>query len=287
MQASDVKVTGKRPVKARPGDVDRVEAALWISFPAGYRGYVTSLGEGELGGFVRVYPPWRVARELAEWRDRVRRYWFWDKGRKVLPKERALECVIVADTTGDDELVFHPSWPGRLFVLPRESETVFEAGKDLWSAVEWMLASGNLTEPIASRDFVPFDSRKQRRAAGGARGKEDPPGESADDILAAARRWAKRHGLVRQARKGIVHPLGKLPDKQLKVTVGRQSVVFAAGEFEAEGFAVKMKLADTRTGLDVGHYEFTAGADGESRQFVPEAANWATLKKRYGDDRFG
>lgn len=47
-----------------------------------------------------------------------------------------------------------------------------------------------------------------------------------------------------------------------------------------------MKLTDTKTGLDIGTWEYTAG-DGESQQFVPESANWAKRKKLYGDDRFG
>lgn len=59
-------VKRKRLTKAAQADVDAVEAEYWFTFPAGYRDYVTSLGEGELGGFVRVYPPRRVARELSD-----------------------------------------------------------------------------------------------------------------------------------------------------------------------------------------------------------------------------
>jgi hypothetical protein len=107
-----------------------------VSFPQGYREYVTRLGEGVLGGVVRIYPPWRIEKELDEWRRRVGKYWFWEKGRKVLPKERGVECVVIGDTVMGDEIVFHPGRPGRVFVLPRESERVFEAGKDLMEAVE-------------------------------------------------------------------------------------------------------------------------------------------------------
>jgi hypothetical protein len=103
-------LTGGEPlVRADLSEVRNLEAQLWISFPDGYTEYVTMLGEGVLGGtFVRIYPPWRIARELEAWRSRIRKYWFWDAGREVLPKERAVECVIIGDTWDGDELVFHP-----------------------------------------------------------------------------------------------------------------------------------------------------------------------------------
>ena len=48
-------------VLATPADVTKAENELWITFPKGYREYVTILGEGVLGGsFVRDYPPWRI-----------------------------------------------------------------------------------------------------------------------------------------------------------------------------------------------------------------------------------
>src|SRR5947209_9621257 len=147
MDLKTIRVVGGPLVLASAAEVADAESQLWITFPQGYRAYVTTLGEGVLGGsFVRVYPPWRILRELAEWRDRIRKYWFWDKGRKLLPKERALEAVIVGDTVNGDELVFHPGRPDRLFVLPRDSETIYEAGSDLLPAVEWICASGKLTE---------------------------------------------------------------------------------------------------------------------------------------------
>jgi hypothetical protein len=158
LKLDDIRVIGKPLVKADPADVDALEARLWFTFPAGYREFVTRLGEGVLGGsFVRIYPPWRIEKELDGWRRRIEQYWFWDAGRELLPKERALECVILGDTTNGDELVFHPTRPGRLLVLPRDSEEIFEPGGDLLSAIEWMCSSGELIEPFSERDFELFD----------------------------------------------------------------------------------------------------------------------------------
>jgi hypothetical protein len=79
-----------------------------------YREYITGLGEGVLGSFIRIYPTWRIESELAEWRSRINKYWFWDAGKDLLPKERALEFVIIGDTVNGDEIVFHPFRRNRL-----------------------------------------------------------------------------------------------------------------------------------------------------------------------------
>ena len=162
MKIEDVHLVGKPLVLATADDVDDLASRFWITVPPGYREYVTRLGEGVLGGsLVRIYPPWRIEKELPEWRRRISKYWFWDEGREVLPKERAAECVIVGDTLNGDELLFHPNRPSRLFVLPHDSGQVFDAGGDLLAAVEWMCASGELVEPFDERNFEPFDSRPQ------------------------------------------------------------------------------------------------------------------------------
>src|SRR4051794_17604853 len=118
MKIDEVQIVGGPLVLAMPEDVDSLESRLWIEFPDGYREYVTRLGEGVLGGsLVRIYPPWRVEKELRTWRRRIAKYWFWDEGREVLPKDRAVECVIVGDTVNGDDLVFYPGRHDRLFVL--------------------------------------------------------------------------------------------------------------------------------------------------------------------------
>jgi hypothetical protein len=100
---------------------------------------------------------------VTEWRKRIDEYWFWDDGKDVLTKPKALECVIVADTMDGDELVSHPSEPDRLYVLPRHEEKIYVVGGGLMPAIEWLLTSGTLTDPIDDRTFEPFDGR----AAGG------------------------------------------------------------------------------------------------------------------------
>lgn len=165
MKIDDVRIVREPLVLVTQADIEGLESRLWITFPEGYRDYLTRLGEGVLGSFVRIYPAWRVENELAGWRRRIAKYWFWDEGRDVLPKERAMECVIVGDTVNGDEIVFHPSRRDHLFVLPRDDERIFDAGADLLAAVEWVCGSGQLVETpnsTSSRSTAVSWSRESR-----------------------------------------------------------------------------------------------------------------------------
>jgi hypothetical protein len=159
MDLSKLKISGASLALASDKDIEEAESKLKVTFPPGYREYVTTLGEGALGNFIRVYPPWRVLAELDSWRDRIRQYWFWDAGSDVLTDEQAEESIIIADTLNGDELIFHPSRSNRLLVLPRDDEMIFEAGANMFDAINWLCGSGKLTERFEPCDFEPFDSR--------------------------------------------------------------------------------------------------------------------------------
>jgi len=157
-------IIGSPLVLSSDTEVLEAERALGIQFPSGYREYVTTLGEGVLGGtYIRIYPPRRILTGLnnnKEWRERIRDYWFWDGGQSVMTKETALQCIIIGDTTDGDELIVHPNNSERIFVLPRHSEDVIIAGDGLFAAIEWLCTSGLLSESFSERNFEPFDSRK-------------------------------------------------------------------------------------------------------------------------------
>jgi hypothetical protein len=279
VKLEDIRIVGEPLVLATPADVDGLESRLWIAFPEGYRDYVTRLGEGILGGsFIRIYPPWRIENEIAEWRRRINKYWFWDEGRHVLPKERALECVIIGDTRSGDEIVFHPARINRLFVMPRDSEQVFDAGNDLLSAIEWMCTSGELVEPFPERNFEPFDGRKEaastETAAGGV---TDPEGESLDDLVGLGKRWAERHSARKMAEQAL----------EKHVSADRTSkLLWAAtvleGRYFQPGYLATFGINDKDTGLQVATYAWNWNDDpnaSASGQFTPNQANLAKLGK--------
>jgi hypothetical protein len=205
LKLSDIRITKRPLVLAKPKEINALEANWWITFPKGYREYLTTLGEGVVSNFIRIYSPWVIDKELVSWRQRIKKYWLWDAGHKLLPKDRALECVIVGDTTQGDELVFHPHRPDKLYVLPRHSEKIYQAGEDLLSAVDWMCNSGKLTRRFSERDFEPFDSRKDLC-------EEDnslPTDDSLEEIIELARQWADRTSARKKAKTGLAKECGK------------------------------------------------------------------------------
>ena len=159
MDFNRIKIIGSSCVLASDSEVKEAEAKLGVTFPIEYHEYITTLGEGNLGCLVQVHPPWRIIAELDRWRDRIRQYWFWDEGAHVLTDEQAEESIVIANTLNGDELIFHPSQPERILVLPRNHDTIFEAGIGLFEAIAWVCGSGKLGEPFEPLEFEPFDSR--------------------------------------------------------------------------------------------------------------------------------
>ena len=139
-------------------DVDALASRLGVQLPAGYRDFMTRFGKGDIACYVRIYPPAEITdsdNSVEAWRERVDRYWFWDQGADILSKAKALECVIIADTFDGDEVVFHPTEPDRLYILPRYSEKIYAVDGGVEAMVEWLCGSGVLTEKITSREFDP------------------------------------------------------------------------------------------------------------------------------------
>ena len=164
MDLVDIRPVSTGLAPSTPAEVADAEAALGCRFPAGYAAYVERLGAGDLGHFLRVYPPERVLDARAEWQQRVTEYWFWEPGTSGATPEHLREGVVLADSFDGDELCFHPDDPDALFVLPRHSDDVHRVGPGLLPALEWMLTSGVLVTaqpgPVA---FEPWQHRAEVR----------------------------------------------------------------------------------------------------------------------------
>lgn len=107
--------------------------------PLGYQEFMTTLGLGILNDTIRVYSPNRIGREYKTTQERWREFYFWGEGSDVLTKERVLESIIVADTGNGDEVIFHPSIPKKLYLLPANDHKILEIGSSLSEAIDWML----------------------------------------------------------------------------------------------------------------------------------------------------
>ncbi len=285
MKIDDVRVAGEPLVLATQADIDGLESRLWFTFPEGYRDYLTRLGEGVLGSFVRIYPPWRVENELAAWRRRIAKYWFWDEGRDVLPKERAMECVIVGDTVNGDEIAFHPSRRDHLFVLPRDDEQIFDSGADLLATVAWVCGSGRLVEPRPELDFEPFDSRQQEQGSEAEPGSgrvDDPEGESLDDLVSLGKRWAERNSVRKMAEQDLKNKVSDLK-KQFGTdrtsTLLHEAIVLDGKSPYEPGYLAVFRIADTSSRLEVGTFTWHKGEDSRGSEYAPNHANLAKLAR--------
>ncbi|MFS2317125.1 SMI1/KNR4 family protein [Maricaulis sp. D1M11] len=171
------------PNPVSEADLATAEAQLNLRFPTGYRAFVTKFGKGILGddhlnltyeemmqnpekydddentgSEIRVYTPADIldtADGVEAWRERITKYWFWNDGADVLSKDKAVECVVFADTTVGDEIIFHPSQPDRIYVLPRDEATIYAVEGGLPGVIEWMFSSGTLYSSFTARCFKP------------------------------------------------------------------------------------------------------------------------------------
>jgi hypothetical protein len=179
------------PITTRPAPVsteslDTLEAA-WGRLPEGYREFLTALGVGTLTTWVRVQSPRRIEAEREEWREGIAEYWLWDDPSGTgLDQRRATECVRFADTMGGDQLIAHPDDPDALYLLPRHSDHVLQAGRGLGEALTWLHESGELTAPLELWYFEPWIAWLHLHAAG--------TGAEHDAIVAAI----ESTGMVRQ-----------------------------------------------------------------------------------------
>ena len=85
----------------------RVQERFPGTWPEDYALLCQAGEDHSIGNDFRVLQPGEVAEATAEWRERVKEYWFWPESprfnRKLVDRH-----VVVADTTSGDEVVLDP-----------------------------------------------------------------------------------------------------------------------------------------------------------------------------------
>lgn len=146
---------------ADPAEGYAAEERLGTSLPLGYKEYVTVLGFGAYCNFVRISMPNAVVEGYKDYQAFLDEYWFWEMGEEFLPKTRAVTSIKIGDTIDGDVIIFHPSTPKELFVLPRNDDMSYKIGTDLYEAIDWLCEhrhnpqSGSVGEHHEKRYFVP------------------------------------------------------------------------------------------------------------------------------------
>ncbi len=161
----DIYIVSSKLKTARKADVSATERTLKLEFPAGYSEFVCRLGEGTLNNLIRINMPDRVPKQIRQWQAAWASAFFWEKGRRTLSKDKVLESIPIGDTLTGDQLIFHPAMPATLFILPRQSETIFRAGESLEAAIDWVCTSGKVARRQRFKYFESHKGRSSKRLA--------------------------------------------------------------------------------------------------------------------------
>jgi len=143
-------------------DVEDVEAKLNVSFPQGYKEYVTHFGLGQYCNYITVEMPNEILSGYKEYQNLLEEHYSWEIGTKIITKERVFESIKIAYTEDNDVIIFHPSNPRELIVLPNIDDMLYICGTNLYEAIDWLCVSrqsdtGSVGETHEQRYFVPWN----------------------------------------------------------------------------------------------------------------------------------
>jgi len=155
LDLSAVEIRGGPLNLVSDAEIDGLEERLQCTFPQGYREFMTHLGEGTISNFVRVLPPWRILEYLDEHRGLMGGYWSWESPEVPFGQEDAMASIPLAETLQGDVLVFHPSNPQAIYVLPRHEERLHVLGPGLLEAIAWASTPGRLGDVAPAMYFEP------------------------------------------------------------------------------------------------------------------------------------
>lgn len=263
-------------------NVAKLEQDLWIKMPPGYLEFLTRYGEGDIDCFLRIYPSWKIAKELLEWRQRINKYWFWDAGKKVLPKARALECIVIADTMNGDEILIHPTRPNSFFVLPRDKGSIYQVDGDLQDLISWIFISKKLINEKTNWEFNPFDSRKIKKEK--TDGVVDPEGETFGEIVAVAKKWISRHKkkYLKSVNDHLSHSLPiEFKEGDFKFDVDEYSIVVIPAKYGTEILRVSVNVVEVASKLEIGRIQVDVDDDHSSYNFHKSDFGWKKVSKKY------
>lgn len=146
-------------------DIEFVETMLNLTFPNGYKEFVTTFGIGTYCGHntaIRVDMPKEILFDYKKHQQFLNEYWFWEASEDVISKEKAIEYIKICDDDVGDVVIFHPTNPNELFVLPHDDDFSYKIGKDLYEVFDWLVAEGSKAaggneESWKRRMFVPYN----------------------------------------------------------------------------------------------------------------------------------
>jgi hypothetical protein len=160
MLFGDVYLVSNKRQTIPQAQIADLQRSLGIMLPEGYAQFMTILGIGDYCGLLMVYEPEQVLQENrnAPWYGQL--YFHWKDEQDVLPKEEVLKCLIFARTNVGDSLIFHADIPDRLFVLPRDDDTIYWVPDSFFDPLEWYSKDGLVDDRPSFKWFESYRDRK-------------------------------------------------------------------------------------------------------------------------------
>jgi hypothetical protein len=160
MLFGDVYLVSNKLQRIPQAQIAELQRSLGIMLPKGYAEFMATLGIGDYCGLLMVYKPEQVLQENrnAPWYSRL--YFHWEDEHDVLPKGEVLNCLIFASTNVGDNLIFHPDIPDRLFVLPRNDDTIYWVPDSFFNPLEWYSKDGLVDDRPSFKWFESYGDRK-------------------------------------------------------------------------------------------------------------------------------
>jgi hypothetical protein len=150
-----------RPVL--PEEVHRFEERVGFSMPAGWVEFMTRFGEGTFCDRFYFYGPERILSEVQSHRDLWRdslwtdqdgvSHWFFEGSEAVVTQGELQQAWSIGGSTDGDDIVFEPSSPDRVLLLPRHHDRIQVLLPDLSDLADWGAESPRL------QTFQPFEGQ--------------------------------------------------------------------------------------------------------------------------------
>lgn len=160
MGFEDVYLVSKNLELADPTEITALADKLQIKLPNGYFEFMTTLGFGDYCYNLVVYPPQKILSEYLSAQQTWEEYYLWEEGEEVLPKEEVVNSIIFGHSFDGDYLIYSPSRPEQLFVLPRHSQTIYTVPSSFFDPLNWYYSNGDQVYPaIPFKFFTPYRNR--------------------------------------------------------------------------------------------------------------------------------
>ncbi len=157
----EVYCVSDKKVTVLPDQIIDLVKSLEIPLPPGYLEYMTTLGKGSYCDKIIVYEPELISKEYQEARKTWDDNYFWEAGKEVLTKEQVLNSILFAISEDGDDIIFQPDIPDKLFVLPRQDNTIYWIEGGFYNPLNWY-GIGHIPQytPQPLKYFIPYVNRE-------------------------------------------------------------------------------------------------------------------------------